>query len=59
MFDSNPTRDQEPGVIGDEMKVPSLGFLIPTDELISSLYLPGGACPGKAGATTWPLMKTR
>ena len=49
MFDLDPVGDQKPGVVGDEVKVPSLGFLIPTNELISGLDLPGSACPGKTG----------
>jgi hypothetical protein len=49
MLDLDPVRDQKPSVVGDEVKVPSLRLLIPTNELISGLDLPGSACPGKTG----------
>jgi len=49
MLDPDPVGDQKPGVVGDEMKVPSLCFLIPADEPISGLDLPGSTCPGKTG----------
>ena len=49
MLDPDPVGDQKPGIVGDEVKVPPLGCLIPTDELISGLDLPGSTCPGKTG----------
>jgi hypothetical protein len=49
MLDPDPVGDQKPGIVGDEVKVPSLCFLIPTNEPISGLDLPGSTCPGKTG----------
>lgn len=46
-FDGNPGQDEKAGVVGQEVQIPYLGGMVPSNEGLSGVHPPGGRSPSQ------------